>query len=154
MLERCFFLCDCNFKILGTCNAPLDRCCQNLYSSISQSPKFLKVQLVKPKKIYSYLVTVEQVGQKNHKKKTTIVIFCNVSYECIEGKSGICLLLAMFIGDDWMVYLMIIYIKKTIAKTLDINGIIKNLWGCTGGSFLVKLNTMCGQNLLPLYYMP
>jgi hypothetical protein len=49
----------------------------------------------------------------------------NVFYKCIEGKSGICLLLAMLIGEDWMVNLMIIYIKKIIAKALDINDIIK-----------------------------
>jgi len=83
--------------------------------------------LVKPKEIYSHLATVEQVGQKNHNRKMTIVIFCNVSYKCIEGKSGICLLLTMFISDDWIVDLMIIYIKKTLAEALDINGIIKNL---------------------------
>ena len=51
-------------------------------------------------------------------------------YECIEGKLDICLLLATFIGNDWMVDLMTIYIKKTIAKALDINNIIKKLWAC------------------------
>ena len=35
----------------------------------------------------------------------------------------------MFIGDDWMVDLMIIYIKKIIAKALDINDIIKKIMG-------------------------
>jgi hypothetical protein len=54
----------------------------------------------------------------------------NVFYKCIEGKSGICLLLAMFIGEDWMVNLMIIYIKTIIAKALDFNDIIKKLLGC------------------------
>jgi hypothetical protein len=34
-------------------------------------------------------------------------------------------LLVMSIGDDWMVDLMIVYIKKTIAKALDINDLIK-----------------------------
>jgi hypothetical protein len=54
----------------------------------------------------------------------------NVSYECIEGKSGICLLLAiMFIGDDWLVDLTIIYIEKTIATALDINDTIKSFYG-------------------------
>jgi hypothetical protein len=53
----------------------------------------------------------------------------NVFYKCIEGKLGICLLLAMFIGEDWMVNLMIIYIKKIIAKALDFNDIIKTLMG-------------------------
>jgi hypothetical protein len=36
-----------------------------------------------------------------------------------------CLLLVMSIDDDWMVGLMIIYIEKTVAKTLDMNNIIK-----------------------------
>jgi hypothetical protein len=40
----------------------------------------------------------------------------NGFYKCIEGKSGIYLLFAMFIGEDWMVNLMIIYIKKIIAN--------------------------------------
>jgi hypothetical protein len=35
----------------------------------------------------------------------------------------------MFIGEDWMVNLMIIYIKKIIAKALDFNDIIKNIMG-------------------------
>lgn len=47
------------------------------------------------------------------------------SYECIEGKSDICLLLVMFISDDWMVDLMIIY----IAKALNIDVIIKKIMG-------------------------
>ena len=55
--------------------------------------------------------------------------FHNFFHECIEGKSGIYLLLVMSIGNDWMVDLMIIYIGKTIAKTLDINDIIKILTG-------------------------
>jgi hypothetical protein len=74
------------------------------------------LQLVKPKRIYSCLAIVELVGQENRNGKPIAVLFRNVSHECIEGKSGICLLLAMFIGGDWMVDLMIIYIKKTIAK--------------------------------------
>jgi hypothetical protein len=53
----------------------------------------------------------------------------NVFYKCIEGKLGICLLLAMFIGEDWLVNLMIIYNKKIIAKTLDFNDIIKKIMG-------------------------
>jgi hypothetical protein len=53
----------------------------------------------------------------------------NVFYKCIEGKLGICLLLAMFIGEDWMVNLMIIYSKKIIVKALDFNDIIKNIMG-------------------------
>jgi hypothetical protein len=74
------------------------------------------LQLVKPKKIYSCLAIAELAGQENRNGKPIAVLFRNVSHECIEGKSGICLLLAMFIGGDWMVDLMIIYIKKTIAK--------------------------------------
>jgi hypothetical protein len=50
----------------------------------------------------------------------------NVFYKCIEGKLGICLLLAIFMGEDWMVNLMIIFIKKIIAKASDFNDIIKN----------------------------
>jgi hypothetical protein len=53
----------------------------------------------------------------------------NVFNKCIEGKLGMCLLLAMFIGEDWMVNLMIIYIKKIIAKALDFNNIIKKIMG-------------------------
>jgi hypothetical protein len=53
----------------------------------------------------------------------------NVFYKCIEGKLGMCLLLAMFIGEDWMVNLMIIYIKEIIAKALDFNDIIKKIMG-------------------------
>jgi hypothetical protein len=48
---------------------------------------------------------------------------------CIGGKSGICLLLAMFIGEDWMVNFMLIYIKKIIAKAFDFNDIIKKNYG-------------------------
>ena len=47
----------------------------------------------------------------------------------MSTKLGICLLLAMFTGDDWMVDLMIICIKKTNAKVLDINDIIKLFMG-------------------------
>ena len=69
-------------------------------------------------------------SQKNHNGKMTTILFRNDFYKCIEGKSGICLLLAMFIDDDWMVDLRIIYIEKTFAKALDISDIIKTLWGC------------------------
>ena len=55
--------------------------------------------------------------------------FRDVFNECIEGKLGICLLLAMSISDDWIVDLMIIYISKTIAKALDTNNIIKKFMG-------------------------
>ena len=60
----------------------------------------------------------------------TDVLFRNVFYKCIEGKAGLSLLLAMSIGDDWMVNMMIIYIEKIIAKALDINDIFKFLRGC------------------------
>jgi hypothetical protein len=52
-----------------------------------------------------------------------------VFYKCIEGQSGICLLLAMFIGEDWMVNLMIIYVKKIIAKALDFDDTIRLFMG-------------------------
>ena len=69
-------------------------------------------------------MTAEHARQKHRNGKMTVVFFRNVFYKCIEGKSSICLLLAMFIGDNWMVDSMIIYIEKTIAKALDINDII------------------------------
>ena len=50
-----------------------------------------------------------------------MVIFWNVYYERNEGK----LLLVMSIDNDWMVDQMIIYIKNTIAKALNINDVIK-----------------------------
>jgi hypothetical protein len=53
----------------------------------------------------------------------------NVFYKCIEGKLSICSLLEMFVGEDWLVNLMIIYNKKIIAKALDFNGIIKKIMG-------------------------
>jgi hypothetical protein len=37
----------------------------------------------------------------------------------------------MFIDDDWIVNMTIIYIENTIAKALNINDIIiKKQWGC------------------------
>jgi hypothetical protein len=105
------------------CNTPLERCFQDISNGILQASKFQKFQVIKPKKICSCLATAEQVGQKNCNGKTTI--FC----KCIKGKSGICLLLPMFIGEDLMVNLMIIYIKKIIAKALDFNHIIKKFMG-------------------------
>jgi hypothetical protein len=51
----------------------------------------------------------------------------NVFYKCIKGKPGIYLLLARFIGEDWMVNLMIIYIKNIIAKALGFYDIIKKI---------------------------
>jgi hypothetical protein len=53
----------------------------------------------------------------------------NIFHKCIEGKLGICLLLAMFIGEYWLVNLMIIYNKKIIAKALDFNEIIEKIMG-------------------------
>jgi len=53
----------------------------------------------------------------------------NVLYKCIDGKLGICLLLAKFIGEDWMVNLIIIYIKNIITTALDFNDIIKKIMG-------------------------
>jgi hypothetical protein len=53
----------------------------------------------------------------------------NVFYKYIEGKLGICLPLAMFNGEDWMVNLVIKYIKKIIAKALDFNDITKKFMG-------------------------
>jgi hypothetical protein len=57
-----FFLysfCDYNFKILGTCNTPLERCFEDLSNGRLQAPKFQKFQLVKPKKFCSRLATAK-----------------------------------------------------------------------------------------------
>jgi hypothetical protein len=88
------------------------------------SPIIPKISTSETKEICNRLATAEHDGQKNCNGKTTMFF-----YKCIEGKLGICLLLAMFIGEDWMVNLMIIYIKKIIAKALDFNNIIKNFMG-------------------------
>ena len=39
------------------------------------------------------------------------------STSALNEKLGICLHLAMFIGDDWMFDRMVIYIEKTIAQS-------------------------------------
>ena len=119
------FFCDCHVKFFETYNTLLEMCFQVYY----KPPRFLKFKLVKPKENCCCLAIVEQVGQKNRNGKTTMVFFPLCFYECIEGKSCICLVLAISIGDDWMVDLMIIYIEKTIAKALDINDIIKFFTG-------------------------
>ena len=78
-------------------------------------------------------MTAEQAGQKNCNGKSITNLFHNVFYECFEGKLGICLLLTMSIGDDWMVDLMIIYIEKTIVKGPKhwiFTTFSKKLWGC------------------------
>jgi hypothetical protein len=89
----------------------LERCFQDLSNGILQAPKFQNFKLVKPKKICSRLVTAEQAGQKNCNGKTTMSFT-----SALKEKLGMCLLLAMWIGEDWIVNLMIIYIKKIIAK--------------------------------------
>ena len=56
--------------------------------------------------------------------------FSQCFLQCIEGKLGIYLLLMMYIEDDSkMVYLMIIYIEKTIGQALNINDIINKIMG-------------------------
>ena len=65
----------------------------------------------------------------NRNEKTIAALFRNIFCECIEGKSCICLLSAMSVGDDQMINLMIIYIQKAIAKALDINDIMKKIYG-------------------------
>ena len=69
-----------------------------------------------------------------------VVLFCNVFYKSIEGKSGICLLLAMSIGDDWMVDRMIIYTKKTIAKAFDTKNFIKKIMGMSTRWVQISIN--------------
>ena len=65
------------------------------HHGILQAPKFQKFQLVEPNKICSRLGTAEQVGQNELQWKDN-----NIFYKCIEGKLVMCLLLAMFIGED------------------------------------------------------
>jgi hypothetical protein len=85
--------CGCNVKKIGTCNTPLHMCFEDLLNGILQAPKFLKFQLVKPKPICTRLVSAEQVVQKNRNKNLAAVLFRNVFYECIEGTSGILLMI-------------------------------------------------------------
>ena len=66
----------------------------------------------------------KHASKKNGNVKTTTCFFRDVFYEFIEGKSSIYLLLAMSIGNDWMIDMMITFVEKTIAKALDINDII------------------------------
>jgi hypothetical protein len=83
LLQLClpsFFI--CNVQVFGTWNGPLERCFQDLSNDILQAPKFLK---------FACLVIVEHDCQKNRNGEMTVVFFCNVFYECIERKSGICL---------------------------------------------------------------
>ena len=107
----------------------MERCFQDFSNGILQAPKFLKFHLVKSETICSHLAIGEQASQKNRNGKTIVVLFLDVFYECIEGKPNICLLLAMFIGDDRMIDLMIIYTEKTFAKAFDISDIIKKNYG-------------------------
>jgi hypothetical protein len=75
------------------------------------SPKFQKFQLVRPKKQLQWFSDCRAYWSKNCNGKSTTVLFQNVYHECIEGKLGMCLLLVMYIDDDWMVNMMIIYIN-------------------------------------------
>ena len=65
----CFY--TCNFEILGACNTPLER----YFQGIIKKPKFLKFQLVNPKKIAFLLLTTNQGGQKDRNGKTTMLLF-------------------------------------------------------------------------------
>jgi hypothetical protein len=96
---------------------------------VYSSPKFLKLPLVRPKKQLQSFSDCKACWSKNCNGKLTTILFCNVYYECIERKLGICLILVMSVDDDWMVNLMIISTEKTIAKALDINDIIKKKTG-------------------------
>jgi hypothetical protein len=88
------------------------------------SPQIPKISTVKTKENLQSFSNCKACWSKETQWENNIVF-----YKCIEGKLGICLLLAMFIGEDWMVNLMIIYIKKIIAKALDFNDIIKKIMG-------------------------
>jgi hypothetical protein len=84
----------------------LESCFQELSNGILQAPKFQKFDLVKPKKKLQSLSDCKAGWSKELHWEND-----NVFYKCIKGKWGIFLLLAMFIGEDWMVNLMIIYIN-------------------------------------------
>jgi hypothetical protein len=76
-----FLFYNCNFKILGACNTPLERYFQNLSSGILKAPKFLKLQLVNQKrKICSRLLTADQGGQENCNGQTNAVLSYHVFY--------------------------------------------------------------------------
>jgi hypothetical protein len=121
--------CECNVRDFGTCNTLLDMCFQDLFNCILQVPKFVRSQLEKPKNKLQLFSDCIVGWSKELQWGDNNGSFQIVFYECIEGKSGICLLLGMSIGDDWMINLMIIYIEKTIAKALDINDIINFFMG-------------------------
>ena len=69
------------------------------YRYITRSQNF-KILVDKTKKICGHLATAKQAGQKNRNGKTIAALFRNIFCECIEGKSCICLLSAMSVGDD------------------------------------------------------
>ena len=116
-----FLFCNCNVGNYGACSTPLEGCLQDLSNGILQAPKFQEFQLVEPKNKMQSFSDCTVGSSKVLQWENDCGYFCNVFYECIEGKLAIYLLLAMSIGDDWVVDLMIIYIEKTIAKALDIN---------------------------------
>ena len=89
------------FKTFGDVQYTIGKVFSRPFKRYITSPQIPKILVGKSKKqICNHLATTVQIGQKNRNGKTTSVIFCNVFYECIEGNSGICLPLAMFIGDD------------------------------------------------------
>jgi hypothetical protein len=88
------------------------------------SPKIPKISTAKTKENFQSFSICKACWSKELQWEND-----NVFYKCIEGKLGICLLLAMFNGEDWMVNLVIKYIKHVIAKTLDFNDIIKKIMG-------------------------
>jgi hypothetical protein len=103
----------------------LERYFQDLSNGILQAPKFQNFSTGKTKENLQSISDCRAGWSKELQWEND-----NVFYKCIEGKLGMCLLLAMFTGEDWMVNLMIIYIKKIIAKTLDLMTLSKKLWGC------------------------
>jgi hypothetical protein len=119
-----FLFCNYSFKFLGTHNTPLERCFEDLSNGILQAPKFQKSQLIKPKENLQSFSDCKAGWSKELQWENK-----NVLYKCIEGNWGICLLLAMFTGENWMVNFMIIYIKKIIAKAILMIS-SKTLWGC------------------------
>jgi hypothetical protein len=121
----CFFgFSSTILNFFGTSNTPLERWFQDLSNGILQAPKFQKNSTGKIKEnLQSFSNCISGWSRELQWEND------NVFYKCIEGDLGICLLLATFIGEDWVVNLMIIYIKKIIAKALDFSDIIKKCLG-------------------------
>ena len=121
-----FLFCDYNVICFGTCNTLLERCFQDLFNGILQAPEFQKIQLVKPKKICSFLATAEQTGQKNCNGKTTMFSTSALKESWASAYYWQCLL--MRIG--WSILWSSIS-KRSLPKLWILMTLSKNLWGAT-----------------------